>query len=149
MEKLLQDIAVNGYYKYKKFPYEMYFDEFDFGGGQISAKGRDKIGSFTMQGNFNAKGNSVKIVKHYIDQEQDVDYSGQLVRSRNRKGEEIFKIQGKWQTSDEGDDFLIEFNTHSTKKSMIMQTITLQKNQFHFAKKDKSRELSFVLNPRD
>jgi len=149
MEKLIQDIAVKGYYQYKKFPYAMYFDEFDFGGGKISARGRDKAGAFVMEGNFNSKGNSVKIIKHYIDQEQDVDYSGQLVRSRNRKGEEIFKIQGKWNANDEGDDFLIEFNTHSTRKSMIMQTISLQKNQFHFTKKDQSKELSFVLNPRD
>lgn len=151
----MQDSPLKGYFKYKGYPWEMYFDEFDLGDGQISARGRDKIGAFTLEGTFNVKGNSVKLVKHYVVQEQDVEYTGQLVRSRNRKSEQILKIQGKWHINDETDDFLIEMNTHSTQLSLILQTISLQKTQFHFSSKDLDQTLAiqtasnFVLNPRN
>ncbi|CAF3896253.1 unnamed protein product [Rotaria sp. Silwood1] len=94
--------AVEGkYYQYQQ-AFDMFFDFFSLIEGRVLGQGNDKIGPFTMAGNYDNEG-KISFTKQYVGKHA-VAYNGDLYCD-NLGG---FKIKGHWTIGNQTDEFYLK-----------------------------------------
>ncbi len=101
VETLFERGSVTGKYFQFDRAFDIHFDKFSLIKGKLTANGTDKVGSFTMIGDYDAEGN-VYFMKQYAGA-HPVEYYGSIPHNASNQ----FEIKGNWMIGLKRDRFEI------------------------------------------